>query len=332
MARRTAGVSRFLGLSTVAVAAAGLALAGCVTPTGPVTPTTTTTAPPIGQPCSSNTPNLVCTQFPVGSLTRKIYAHVSSQPTPAAGRPVVLFFHGDGGTGNANLPSLYAQTDPDGALVVQLDGPNNIAGLNRGGTAWSFFMNGSTPDDVAFTKTVVDDVVNGSLVPGTAIDAHRIYAMGASRGGFMIDTLLIDARTAGTFAAGVNVSGNFYCETGDAVCSARIGGAHFPLTAPLLHIHGDVDTVVDPPARIPNPATATISWPWVLAQLADAYGCSGDFAYHATGSMGGRATYLYEPAGTCAHDDELLLVQGGGHVPSGWETPGWTYLRAKTRA
>ncbi len=338
--RRT--VNRLAGTGVAVVAFAALASCQPVPPVPPLpttTTTSTTTTPPpvpVGQPCASSSAAIVCTQLPVGGLTRKIYYHLPSQTAPAAGRPLVLFFHGDGGTGNVNLANLYAQTDPDAALVVQLDGPNNVAGLNRGSTAWSFYMNGTAPDDVAFTKTVIDDLRNGSLIAGVAIDAHRVYAAGASRGGFMVDTLLVDARTAGTFAAVVNVSGAFYCESGDAVCTNRTSTATSPgfhTSGSVLHIHGDADAVVAPPAKVPTPVTGTINWPWPLAQFAYANGCSGDFAYSATlnPSIGGKPTYLYRPSGGCAQDDQLVLVKGGGHVPSGWEPYSWSYLKAKSR-
>lgn len=328
--------SRARRFAAAGLLASGALTAGCTLPANPPpspTTTTTTAPPPASQPCSSSSTAIVCHQISVGGLTRTFYVHQSPQPAPAAGRPLVLWFHGDGGTGNANLSSLYAQTDPDGAVVVQLDGPNTIASLNRGGTAWSFFMDGSTPDDVGFAKTVVDGIVGGSLVPGAGVDPHRVYALGASRGGFMVDTLLIDARTAPVLAAGVSLSGNFYCETGDTVCDARINAAGFASAAPLLHIHGSADTVVDPPGRLPTPVTGSISWPWPLAQLADAHGCATDFAYAGapSPSISGLPTYRYAPAGGCSVDDQLVLVQGAGHGFVGWEPHAWGYLKTKQR-
>ena len=231
---------------------------------------TLTSCEQVGQPCTAGSTNITCRQLTVGGLTRKFFYHVPTTAAPAAGRPVVLYFHGDGGTGNANLTSLYAQTDPDGAVVVQLDGPNNVPGLNRGSTAWSFFMNASSPDDVGFTKTVLDHLQLGTLIPGVPVDMKRVYAVGASRGGFMVDTLIVDSRTAGSFAGVVNVAGNFYCESGDTVCTQRTasGGGGFATSAPVLHIHGDNDTAVPSPAAVPNPVTASINWPWPVAQFA----------------------------------------------------------------
>ena len=294
---------------------------------------TLTSCEQVGQPCSASSTAITCRQLTVGGLTRKFYYHVPATPAPATGRPVVLYFHGDGGTGNTNLASLYAQTDPDGAVVVQLDGPNNVAGLNRGGTAWSFFMNGSSPDDVDFTKTVINNILIGTLIPAESIDTTRLYAIGASRGGFMVDTLIVDARTAGTFAGVVNVAGNFYCESGDTTCTQRTANGGYRTSTPVLHVHGDADTAVPSPAVVPNPVTAAISWPWPIAQFASANGCSGVFAYQGTvtPSIGAKPTYRYKPSGSCAQDDQLVLVKGGGHVPGGWEPHAWTYLKTKSR-
>jgi poly(3-hydroxybutyrate) depolymerase len=312
------------------VALSGIGLAACQAP--PVVPPPP--PPPVATACASSSPAITCSQFTVDGLPRKIYAHVSAQPAPAGGRPLVLWFHGDGGTGNVNLASLYAQTDPDGAVVVQLDGPNTIASLGRGSTAWSFRMDGDVPDDVHFTKTVIDDVLVGSLVPGANVNPSRVYAMGSSRGGFMVDTLLVDARTAGSIAAVVNLSGNFYCEDGDAVCDARVNGAGFSAKASILHIHGDADGVVPPPARLPNPVTQTISWPWPLGQFAYANGCTGNFAYTSqlSPSMSAKPTYLYTGTGGCGIDYRLVLVQNGGHGISGWEAYGWGFAKTKTLA
>lgn len=298
-----------------------------------VAATTLTSCEQVGVACTASSPAITCRQVTVGGLTRKFFYHQSTAPAPAAGRPVVLFFHGDGGTGNQNLASLYAQTDPDGALVVQLDGPNNVPGLGRGSTAWSFFMNGSSPDDVAFTRMVLDNLLVGTLVPGVPIDTKRIYAVGASRGGFMVNTLIVDPRTAGAFAGVVNVAGNFYCESGDTTCTARTANGGFATSAPVLHIHGDADGAVPSPAPVPTPPTASINWPWPVAQMAYANGCSGTFAYKATvtPSIGAKPTYRYGPSGTCAKDIQLVLVKGGGHVPSAWEPHAWSYLRSKAR-
>jgi poly(3-hydroxybutyrate) depolymerase len=295
--------------------------------------TTLTSCEQVGVACTASSPAITSRQLTVGGLTRKFFTHQSSVAAPAAGRPVVFYFHGDGGTGNVNLASLYAQTDPDGAIVVQLDGPNNVPGQNRGSTAWSFFMNGSTPDDVAFTRNLLDHMLLGTLLPGVPIDTKRVYAVGASRGGFMVDTLIVDARTAGAFAGVVNVSGNFYCESGDATCTARTANGGFATSTPVLHIHGDADGAVPTPAAVPNPVTASISWPWPVAQFASANGCSGVFAYQATvtPSIGAKPTYRYKPSGTCAQDDQLVLIKGGGHVPSGWEPHAWSYLKTKSR-
>jgi len=323
---RTSHLARYATAGLAALS--GLGLAACQ-PTVPPPP-----PPPVATACTSSSPAITCNQLPVDGLQRKIYYHVSSQPAPAGGRPLVLWFHGDGGSGNVNLASLYAQTDPDGAVVVQLDGPNNIASLGRGSTAWSFRMDGGAPDDVHFTKTVIDDVLVGSLIPGAGVNPQRVYAMGSSRGGFMVDTLLVDARTAGSLAAVVSLSGNFYCEDGDAVCNARVNGTGFSSKAAVMHIHGDADGAVPPPAHLPSPVTKTISWPWPLGQFAYANGCSGDFPYTSqlSPSMSGKPTYLYTGAGNCGVDHRLVLIQGGGHGVSGWEAYSWNFAKTKVVA
>ncbi len=262
----------------------------------------------------------ICTQLTVGGTTRKFFTHRSPQLSPATGRPVVLFFHGDGGSGAANLASLYARTDLDGAIVVQMDGLSNT---------WSFYMDGTHVDDVAFTKAVVDGIKAGTLLTGLHIDPHRIYAIGNSRGGFMVNTLTVDSRSAGLFSAVAPIAGNFYCESGDAVCTARVNGTGMAISSALVSVNGDADGAVPPPAVVPTPPTATITgWPWPHASMAYAHGCATNFRYvvELVPSMSGKPTYLYRPDGACSHELMMVLVKGGGHGVSGWETPVWSWL------
>lgn len=235
---------------------------------------------------------------------------------------MVLFFHGDGGTGAANRASLYARTDLDGAIVVQMDGLSNT---------WSFFMDGTHVDDVAFTKTVVDGITAGTLLTGLHIDPNRIYAIGSSRGAFMVNTLAVDARSSNLFAAIAPMSGNFYCETRDAVCEARKNGNGMAIASALLSVNGDADLVVPPPAVVPTLPTATITgWPWPHASMSYTHGCATNFAHigEIAPSMSGKPTYLYRPASACSQELLMVLVKGGGHGISGWETPVWSWLSA----
>ena len=272
----------------------------------------------------TGTATLVCNEITVNGSARRFFTHKSAEVPPATGRPVVLFFHGDGGSGSANLASLYAQTDPAGAVVIQMEGLSHT---------WSFYMDGSHTDDVAFTRTVVEGL-GTTVLPGLSVDPSRVYAVGSSRGGFMVNTLAVDVRTAGLFAATASLAGNFYCENGDAVCAARISGAGFHTTASVLSINGDNDTVVPPPGHLPSPVTGTVSWPWPMSHFAHAQGCSGTYAYstQVTPAIGGKSTYAYVPQGGCAKDHRMVLLQGGGHGFGGWEPYVWSYLSSKSLA
>jgi poly(3-hydroxybutyrate) depolymerase len=272
------------------------------------------------------------------NLVRKFYYHVSAQAEPSGGRPLIMFFHGDGGNGSQNLSALHSVVDPDGAVVVQPEGPNNISSLGRGSTAWSFFQNASKPDDVLFAKTVMDGVLAGTYLPGVNINPKKIYAIGESRGGFFVYVLLSDVRTAGYWASIGSMFGSYYCETGDAVCAARSNGSltyldyrapGFHTTVPILHIHGDADTAVGPPARIPSPATGSIQ-PWGIQQFSQANSCSASFANVASPSpaatIGSTTGYLYKPSG-CAIDYRMILLPGVGHGFSGYQSYTWTYFK-----
>ena len=122
----------------------------------------------------------------VGSLSRTYVLHVPAAYGGAQPAPLVLDFHGVGGTGMSELSgSPYpAYLDGSGVLMAFPDGLKGPAG-----TAWNVGpCCVADVDDVAFARAVVADVEQAACV-----DARRVYAVGVLTGGGMAHYLACQA-------------------------------------------------------------------------------------------------------------------------------------------
>ena len=106
------------------------------------------------------------------------FFRVPVTPAPAAGRPVLLWLHGDGGSGGGGFGSgFYPYTDPDGAIVVT---PSGI------GQTWTHAAGDlpGQPQDAQFLSLLLDRLI-AEGVAGEPVDPVRIYLGGVSRGAYM---------------------------------------------------------------------------------------------------------------------------------------------------
>ena len=114
----------------------------------------------------------------VDGVMRSYVLHVPATYQPTKAAPLVVDFHGIGGTGKSERSdSPYpAVLDPEGVLMAFPDGRKGPAG-----TAWNVGpCCVAGVDDVAFTRALV------SQVQGLAcVDATRVYAVGVLTGGGM---------------------------------------------------------------------------------------------------------------------------------------------------
>jgi len=151
--------------------------------------------------------------------------------------PLVLNFHGAGGTGTQHrfLTELDTLAETKGFVVAYpegLDTPGGREGLS--GSTQSFnggsCCSGPMPDrdDVGFSRAVVADVQKR-----LCIDRTRVYAMGMSNGGFMAYRLACEA--ADLFAAAASAVGVLGLSEADCNPSRPI---------PFLHLHGTADSFV----------------------------------------------------------------------------------------
>ena len=172
---------------------------------------------------------------------RRFILHLPSA-APAAGLPVVLAYHGLGGTAESMraLSGFNVLADRHG-FIVAYPHSLDIAGSRQ----WNVYVDGepghagvgapNAPDDVLFTRDII-----AYLSDRYAIDRTRVYASGMSNGGFMSYALSLLAPDA--IAAIAPVAGNLW---GDWRSITQIISSQ-PATRPIpvLHIHGTADNVV----------------------------------------------------------------------------------------
>jgi len=116
----------------------------------------------------------------VGGRTRTYLVH--TPPGGGAGLPVVLAFHGGGGTGAgmARISHLDAVADQHHFLAVYPQGYDNSWAGGKGDTPADV----AGIDDVAFVRALIDQ-----LAADQHIDRTRVFATGLSSGGFMSQRL-----------------------------------------------------------------------------------------------------------------------------------------------
>jgi polyhydroxybutyrate depolymerase len=113
----------------------------------------------------------------VDGITRSYHLHVPSAvgPTPA---PLVLVFHGGGGTGpgTERLTRFTALADREGFLVAFPEGVEK--NWNDGREFTGSRAHRDHVDDVAFVTALIDAIGRAH-----AVDPRRVYATGISNGG-----------------------------------------------------------------------------------------------------------------------------------------------------
>ena len=225
---------------------------------------------------------------------------------------------------------------------------------------------GEPYDDVDFIDRLITEATASAALLGAAIDPNQVYLVGESRGAGFAYLLYADPRTRNKIRAIVPISGTFYCEgsaldegmpgspaepDSDTTCGeVSIYGYWGPraslFSAPgvtrathILDIHGQLAPngsefpETAPPALNVNYGSST----W--AGWGDAAGCytvqvSDQTEQTLAQPIGGKTVkaYAYSQAADqlatrCASLDlTFYVVQGGGHVPGGFEATAWCFL------
>ena len=262
------------------------------------------------------------------------YYRVPATAAPATGRPVLIYLHGQGGTGANFAAKFHPFTDPDGAVVIAPNGVNqtwthaasDIAGL---------------PLDAQFIEKIVNILKTGQF-QGQPVNPSKIYLTGDSRGGFMPYYLLQRAGTRNAFAAvGVN-AGLMYCQNNDNQCNDQQSNQTLhSASTPIIHVHGTNDAVVQPvplaaPLVAPNdPTYWNDAWRVFnpMKFFAEQNGCFNPSPVTA-GTLFTPANstqikgYDLSSKGAVCHKYQLYLVTNGGHVPASMEKTIWNFLRS----
>jgi len=129
----------------------------------------------------------------VNGLKRSYLVHVSVNYNNKKPIPVVIMFHGAGGTGQVAMKETGwdKKADQENFLAVFPDGtrpdPSKRARFRDNPQTWNDGSNranvGATQrriDDIAFVNALIDD-----LISRFSVDQHRIYATGFSNGSSM---------------------------------------------------------------------------------------------------------------------------------------------------
>src|SRR5262249_6376977 len=160
---------------------------------------------------------------------------VIERPAATGPRPTMIVLHGAGGSGAGEAQSDIGRLAPQAGLVAVFpDGRANRwnhlpPGKEQAQYVQAFQQHGGAPDDVAFLKALVADLVHRGVA-----DPKRVYLAGTSAGGIM--TMRMACLGDGTFAAIALL----------VAAMPEATGADCRLSAPLpvLMINGTADDVM----------------------------------------------------------------------------------------
>lgn len=234
------------------------------------------------------------TQF--DGVARSYIVHTPSGYSASRPAPVILAFHGAGGTaaGMEALTHLNTVADQDGFLAVYPEGVNHL---------WSYGKAAALGgvDDVGFITALLD-----TLAHEYAIDRARVYATGISNGGFF--AALLACQRADRIAAVAQVGSTM------AIAQAATCAPSRPM--PALLFNGTADPII--PYQGTNEGVASLlSAPATTARWAALAGCAPtptDTMLPATVEDGTAVTsHTYN---ACAQGASVVLyeITGGGHT------------------
>jgi poly(3-hydroxybutyrate) depolymerase len=225
---------------------------------------------------------------------------------------------------------------------------------------------GRAYDDIDFIDQLITQATSNAAFLGALINPNQVYVVGGSRGAAFAYFLYADPRTRNKVRAMVPISGTFYCDGGavapgtpgtpalpgsDLTCgevsvygwwgpkASLFSAPGVTRAAHILDIHGQL-----PPdgSELADTAPPALDSDWASPQWAgwgDAAGCytvrvSAQTEQTLAQPISGKTvkTYAYsQTAGSlatrCANLDlTFYVVQGGGHVPGGFEPTAWCFL------
>ena len=228
------------------------------------------------------------------------------RPAGQGPRPTIIMLHGGGGRASeeAQLSGL-AQLGPREGFVTIF--PEATGGL------WNFFppgketvqyakifqSHGGLPDDVAFLKMLVADLVRDGVA-----EPKRIYLAGRSLGGFMV--LRLACLDAGRFAAiGLLIS---------AMPDVTGSPCHPPKPVPVLMINGTDDRVL--PYSGERGLRGDVLWSTqrLVAFFGQLNGCEEPVQESVLPGQGRQNVVVERLTGCSGGPVVLYRIVGGGHA------------------
>jgi polyhydroxybutyrate depolymerase len=232
------------------------------------------------------------------------------RPTIKGPHPTVIMLHagGSGAEQEMQLSGLAELGPREGFVAVFPEGKGKLWNFFPPGTEnhkYRLFLDhfGGLPDDVAFIRTLVSNLVEGGLS-----DPDRIYLAGRSLGGAM--TLRLACVDAGSFAAiGLLVA---------AMPAVTGSDCHPQRAVPLLAINGTKDHIL--PYRGEQNGGFDLLWPTqrLVAFFRELNGCA-EYARHPARVDNPEVHVVIETWTNCSVGPVALytVVDGGHEVPKG---------------
>jgi polyhydroxybutyrate depolymerase len=234
-------------------------------------------------------------------LERTFRVHLPTGYDGSAPAPLVLMFHGGGGSGR-QLEERSADMNPiadrEGFVAVYPDGTGIVRTWNGGGCCGPAVTN--DVDDVGFVSAMLDRI-DAEL----CVDRSRFYASGMSNGGILSHRLACEIPER--FAAIAPVAG------------AEMAPSCAPsASVPLMHIHGSLDGHVPPPGG-DGCGPAGVPFPPLADTMETRRTVNGCDASTEEAFVEGDGTCIRYTG--CDADVVRCLIEGGGHNWPGGQPP-----------
>jgi polyhydroxybutyrate depolymerase len=241
---------------------------------------------------TGSTSNSLTQSVSVNGVPRQYLLYVPTSYNGTSQVPLLLNFHGYGGTSSGHMYSadMRSLADKENFILVYPQGS-----LNGGYPHWNASPPGSdnksTADDTGFAEAMIT-----SISSSYQIDATRIYACGYSNGGMM--SYFLGASMSDKIAAIGSMSGTML--DGNPIPSNPV---------PMINIHGTADSIL--PYSGGDGSTSTVN---TLSYWAEQNGASSTPVINMlnSGSLSVEKSVYSDSNGTAWV--EHYKVIGGGHV------------------
>lgn len=273
------------------------------------------------QDCGTSTVNPML-ELPAGETTlsiqqvidgvtenRPVYVRAPTNIVVGQQYPLLFYFHGSGGNANAyfNNGSLNTIIDTEGVIGIYPQGFNNV---------WNLGPENSNADDLAFIDLVMTELMNY-----TNIDFTRVYGIGSSNGGAMINQLAKNRSYFNAIAPVVSQQ------------NVNQGALTAPRVISVYQVNGDNDGLIPV-----NGGNSAVGQTFMSAQAsaenyANQFNCDATPTNYVLDNWGGFPTdsYFYE---NCDNGNVVSyhIVQGGTHgltngADTGFTQRMWDFLK-----